>query len=331
MSIDFDATIQYAGPKADFASLTGSPWWGLSIEDVIAAAKQRGWSHHLTERLPTPYGYGPLLAHFTTPNGRSIIWIPSYGGVRGQDDHIHHNSQKTFWLLWQAGVKVLMVGGTSGIADWRHGDDAIRPGDIVLPWSFRTKPEHRGLAGTRYETFWPDYDLLLDDPFCPALAKLLAEKFGDFVEQGKVRRVHTPQDVRVALVVPDSLTFETNFDILMWLSICHNISQLQPDLPPVVTLHGDCVNPILARHLGIHVMYYHMVANYAQGLAKQHDIADSIYELYTKAFPEIALDVEFDMLASVDIPAAIACRCLSSVHTAPEVFRHAMTQPAPTR
>lgn len=329
MPTDFDSTVQYQGPKAAFASITGSPLWGLTVQDVLAAAQARGWTLHSSQRLPTPYGLGPLVNHLTTAAGRDILWIPSYGGVRGEDGARHQHGHKTFWILWQAGVQVLLIGGTSGVADWRHSEEAIRPGDVVLPWSFRTKPGHGGLPGTPYETFWPDHDVLLDDPFCPDLARRLHQRFQDYVERGSIRRVHTPADVRVALVVPDAPTFESDFDILMWLSISKMASDLQPERPPIATLHGDCVNPVLARHLGIHVMYYHMVSNYAQGLGVDHDIAGTLYDLYLHTFPPIALDVEFSLLESAAIPGGGECRCVSDVHEAPHVFRYAMTQSQP--
>ena len=34
----FDPTVAYSGPQADFATLTGSPLWGVSIDEVIQAA-----------------------------------------------------------------------------------------------------------------------------------------------------------------------------------------------------------------------------------------------------------------------------------------------------
>jgi purine nucleoside phosphorylase len=322
----FDSTITYRGPQAEFATLTGSPLWGVSVDDVVAAAIARGWSHHGGARLPTPYGLGPLVHHFSTPAGRSVLWIPSYGMVRGEESTAYAHDHKTFWILWQASVKVLMVGGTSGIADWRQNDTAIQPGDVVLPWSFRTKPAHGGLPGTPYETFWPDHDVLLDDPFCPDLRRALENQFRQQVAAGRLRRLHTPADVRVALVVPDGPTFESDFDILMWLAISRMASDLQPDRPPIATLHGDCVNPVLSRHLGIHVMYYHLVANYAQGLKEGHDIAETLYHLYLDTFPQVALDVEFSLLETVDLPDGAHCRCHTSVHEAPKVFQVAMTQ-----
>lgn len=326
MTHTIDTTIQYRGPKANFATVTGSPLWGMSIDDVIAAAKARGWQHQGGERLATPYGRSPLVHHLITPNGRDVIWIPSYGNVRGEDGDLRQQNDKTFWLLWQAGVKVLVVGGTSGIADWRQGDEAIQPGDLVLPWSFRTKPDHRGLPGTPYETFWPDHDVLLDEPFCPVLRQQLVEQFAPHIDAGRLRRLHTPEDARVALVIPDAPTFESDFDILMWAAITRMASDLQPEKPPIVTLHGDCVNPVLSRHLGIHVMYYHLVANYAQGLQPDHDIAETLYNLYLDTFPTVALDVEFTLLEQIDIPNGDLCHCRKGVHEAPKVFRTAMTQ-----
>ncbi|MCB0113182.1 MAG: hypothetical protein KDD84_03820 [Caldilineaceae bacterium] len=324
-----DPNLAYTGPRAAFASITGSPLWGLTMDEVIDAARARGWTFHGGQRQPTPYGLGPLVNHFATPDGRDVLWIPSYGMVLGEDWDVRGNFDKLFWVLWQAGVKVLIIGGTSGIADWRRDDDAIHPGDIVLPWSFRTKTTQRGLPFTPHETFWPKHDLLLDEPFCRDGSAFLAEQFGRHVNAGTIRRVHTPVDARVALVMPDSLTFETDYDILMWLAINKMSSDLTPDQPPVATLHGDCINPILARSLGIHVLYYHMVSNYAQGLARGHEIADTIYDLYIRAFPQVALDVELTTLSTYPLPADDACRCVSSVHLAPEVFSKAMTQPTP--
>ena len=324
--MSFDPSVTYTGPQADVATLTGSPLWGVSIDDVVAAAVAHGWTHQQGGRVSTPYGLGPLVHHFIAANGRSILWIPSYGMVRGEENGAYAHDHKTFWILWQAGVKVLMIGGTSGVADWRPADARIQPGDVVLPWSFRTKPAHGGLPGTPYETFWPDHDVLLDEPFCPDLRQALHDKFATHVAAGRLRRLHTPKEARVALVIPDGPTFESDFDILMWLAISRMASDLHPHKPPVVTLHGDCVNPVLARHLGIHVMYYHLVANYAQGLQEGHDIAGTLYGLYLDTFPQVALDVEFSLLESVALPDNTHCQCRASVHEAPKVFRAAMTQ-----
>ncbi|MEZ4661287.1 MAG: hypothetical protein R2911_27370 [Caldilineaceae bacterium] len=37
---------QYSTPaRADFATLTGSPIWGYSVDEIIERAKVRGWTH----------------------------------------------------------------------------------------------------------------------------------------------------------------------------------------------------------------------------------------------------------------------------------------------
>ncbi|MCK4417940.1 MAG: hypothetical protein KAV99_07205, partial [Candidatus Latescibacteria bacterium] len=321
MSVSFDSTVKYKGPRADIATLTGSPLWGKTIGQVMNFLMGQGFCHRGAERLPTPYGLGPLVQHFESPSGRSVIRIPSYGGVKGEDWQLRNTAWKVFWLLWKAGVKVLIVGGTSGTADWRDREDSVWPGDFVLPWSFRTSPHHRGLPGTPYETSWPRYDLLLNSPFCPELAGILARKVRAEYCPKPFRRVHTPEEVRIALVVPDGITFETTFDILMWVSIAKRISrELQPELPPVVTLHGDCINPVLARLLGIHMLYYHLPSNWAQGLHPEKGITETLYPLYTEVFPEVVLQLEAWMLENLPIPSGEDCCCISDLRKAPDIF-----------
>jgi len=67
---------------------------------------------------------------------------PTYGQVVDEDPLFHASEWKTFWILWKAGVRVLLVGGTSGSCDWRRtaaDEDAVRPGDLVLPKSYLTR------------------------------------------------------------------------------------------------------------------------------------------------------------------------------------------------
>ncbi len=322
-----DNAVQYSGPQADFATLTGSPFWGFGVDEVIHRFVDAGWSLQQRARLPTPYGLSPLVVHFTNEVGRSVLWIPSYGEVVGEDSLYHLNFEKVFWVLWQAGVKVLLVGGTSGIADPRRGEEAVKPGDVVLPWSFRTRPVHRGLPGTEYESMWSKCHFLLGDPFCPDLQATMATTLQPYVDAGKLRGIRTPTDTRVALVVPDSITFETEYDILQNLAISKIASELQPDRPPVATLHGDCLNPLLARYLGIHLLYYHMVSNYAQGLQPGEETAKDLHHLYTKVFPEIAIAAELKILANAPIPSGDQCKCTTSLTPAPPVFSQTLTQP----
>lgn len=322
-----DSSVKYSGPHVHFASITGSPLWGKSVEHVRAAWTGMGGTVKDELRPQTPYGVGPLVVHFQSQAGRDILWIPSYGTVAGEDFTADYCQEKLFWILWQAGVKVLLVGGTSGITDWREPEQAIQPGDLVLPWSFRTSPTHRGLPSTEYESFWPRLDVTMGQPFCPETAAIILKLARRYVGEGGIRKIHTPRDTRVALVIPDGITFESDFDILMWQAMARQISQSQPDLPPIATLHGDCINPLLARALGIHLSYYHMVANFAQGLGNK-EIVETLYPLYLKNFAAVALPLEWEFLTTVDLPDGTNCSCVAGVHVAPKVFTEAMTQDA---
>lgn len=320
-----DQSVSYKGPKAEFVTITGSPLWAVGVENYEEHAVERGWEHVSTAQYPTPYGLSPLIQHFRTPTGRDVVRIPSYGMVVDRDWRYDQTGLKLFWLLWKIGTKVMLVGGTSGVADWRK-EPGVKPGDLVLPWSFRTSPEFRGIPNSPFETAWPRFDLLLNDPFCTHLSGQLAEIAREYVPQGLLGAVHTPEDVRAALVLPDSITFETDFDVLMWASISSRISEMQPDKPPVITLHGDCINPIGARLLGIHMVYYHMVANVAQGLPADRKMLEQLQFLYLGNFLNVALEMEFRLLETMPLPDGSQCSCVKSLAQAPGLFTESMTQ-----
>ncbi len=323
------ADFPYAGPHADFASVTGSPLWALPVDAVVEAYKKRGWAHDGGRRVPTPYGLGPEVHAFRVPTAkgeRRFLWIPSYGDVLGEETQSLTTLRPVFWILWKAGVEVLLVGGNSGICDWRQAttpDEAVQPGDVVLPWSFRTHQEHRGLPGTPFAAPWPRHNLFLDAPFCPALAGAFAPLLRPYLEKGTIRKVHTPAEVRAALVQVETVTFETDFDILMWRALTKTISDLEPGKPPVVTLHGDCVNPILARFLGIHVLYYHLVCNHAQGLGGE--IHDTLTGLFLHDYPAMTLDLEAAAVERLELPGPDACCCRSRLVPNPAVFADAVS------
>jgi len=319
------ADFPYDGFRAPVASLTGSPLWGLPIDAVIAAHRQRpGWVYEGGSRVPTPYGLGPEVHRFQV-HGRPFLWIPSYGDTLGEETQSETTLRRVFWILWKAGVEALVVGGNSGICDWRPPAEAIQAGDLVLPWSYRTHAEHRGLPGTAFAAPWPRHNLFLDAPFCPDLAAQFLPLAKAYEAKGTIRRVHTPAEVRAALVQVETVTFETDFDILMWRAITKMISEMEPGKPPVVTLHGDCVNPLLARFLGIHVLYYHLVCNAAQGLEGEADIHETISGLFLDGYPAMALDLEGSIVEKLQVPHPENCRCRQSLRANPPVFAEAFS------
>ena len=140
--------VAYTGPKARFASITESPFWALSTPELVAQAQARRWKLRQRLRSPTPYGLGPDTLDFVTPAGREVLFIRDYGKTPGGEYRQRQLYERLYWILWQAGVKSLVVGSHSGSADWRKGPAAIVPGDLVFPWSFESKGWFAGLPGT---------------------------------------------------------------------------------------------------------------------------------------------------------------------------------------
>lgn len=301
----YDGSVQYKGPSGKYATITGSPFWKFSYEQIISTYEEAGYELTYEGRPKTPYGLGPQTFAFTQA-GESILWIPDYGWTLGQDDRIRMHQETLFWVLWKAGVKTMLVGGNSGVADWRSGPDKVETGDVVFPWSYRTQTYYRGLPGTEFEAVWGrelvnDQELpspFMGEPFSSRLANLIFN-IAQPMEGSPFGKVHAQDSLRITLVHPESITFESDFDILYWQTICKTLSENQPDLPPVITIHGDCINPILARMLGIEMAYYHIITNAAQGLSAPGKIEDLDEFIYNEAFNQAALDIEIAFFAEL--------------------------------
>ena len=112
MHTKIDASVQYDGPRAEFASFTGSPLWGYGVDGVIERAEAQGWQVARRERLNTPYGLSPLVVHFVTETGRDVLWIPSYGEVVGEGLALPSEFRKEFLGS--------VAGRRQGDAGWRY-------------------------------------------------------------------------------------------------------------------------------------------------------------------------------------------------------------------
>jgi len=311
-----DSTVVYAGPRAAMATLTGSPVWGLG-DRFAEVALGRGFRRLEVHRPMTPYGLGPVVEAYEGPGGRPVLRIPSYGMVAGEDWVLRAAEWKVFWILWQAGVEILLVGGTSGTCDWREGEEAVRPGDLVLPWSyvsFDAVPS--GLPGTVLESVLAERVALMDEPFCPSLARELIREVGD-LGAARFRRVHG-QEARVVLHRWQyGAGFEPAGNSLFLRQYGRSIEC------PVIT--GDCVSPVLARVCGMHLGYYHVPANWAEGLRPQ-DLTGSLDQLYLETLPEVAAALELRLLARLAVPTD--CRCRQLLRPRPAEYSRALSPPA---
>src|SRR6185436_20550729 len=82
--------------------------------------------------------------------------------------------------------------------DWRDGEDAVQPGDLVLPWSYLSLDAiPSGLPGTELENVLAERVALMDEPFCPALGRELIREVSA-LDIARFRRVHD-QGARVVL------------------------------------------------------------------------------------------------------------------------------------
>lgn len=317
--------MNYEGPHAEFASITGSPLWGLSSEQVVKDRLGRGWKLNFSERVQTPYGLGPQVNHFTTGTGRDVIWIPSYGAIRGESFNDPHKLQHMlFWILWKAGVKVMIVGGTHGTNDWRglSTEDSIRPGDVALPWSYYRNENTAGfLPGTGIGGVLPNL-ARQKDVFCTELSVWLAD---ELEKLNFFRKVHRPKDVRVILRSPLGGTFESEGETLIWRHNMRTISEREGR--PYVVLHGDSISPILCRHLGIHLAYYVLPVNWAEGheaTDPSQDLPQILDELYVRRLPQTMLNFEATALEKIPMPTL--CPCEKLLEHRPPVYETALSQ-----
>ena len=69
-----NSSVDYAGPRAAFATLGGSPTWGLG-DRFHEFAATRGHARLGLSRPPTPYGLGPQVEHYRGPSGREFLRI----------------------------------------------------------------------------------------------------------------------------------------------------------------------------------------------------------------------------------------------------------------
>jgi hypothetical protein len=315
-----DRSVVYDGPRAALATLGGSPTWGLG-DRFHEVAAGHGHARLAVARPRTPYGLGPQVEQYRTPDGREFLRIPTYGQVADEDPVLHASEWKTFWICWQAGVRVLLVGGTSGSCDWRRGagdEAAVRPGDLVLPASYLTRDAMpTGLPGTELEYCLPRQVAIMDEPFCPPLAEAI-RRAARGLPGFRFRRVHGPE----AGVVLNRWLAGNGFESA---AMCRELEAYGRHTGlPVVT--GDCVSPVLARVCGMHLAYYHVVANWGTGLEPE-DPTLTLDRLYMETLPPIAAALELGLLERLAEPAG--CRCRELLRPRPAAYVRALSPPAP--
>jgi purine nucleoside phosphorylase len=316
---DLDPSVEYDGPRAALATLGGSPTWGLG-DRFHEYAAELGHTLLGVHRPMTPYGLGPQVEQYRGPSGQEFLRIPTYGQVVNEDPQLRASEWKTFWILWKAGVKILLVGGTSGSCDWRRGtadERNVRPGDFVLPFSYLPRDTMpTGLPGTELEFCLTRQVAIMDDPFCPPLAEEVAKEAASLPDI-QFRRIHPQADE----VVLNRWLAGNGFESLATSRMLEAFGQ-QTGMP-VIT--GDCVSPVLARVCEMHLVYYHIVSNWGTGLTPD-DPTIVLDEMYTRQIPRAAARLELNLLDRLSEPTD--CRCHSLLRQRPAVYTQALSPTA---
>jgi hypothetical protein len=89
---------------------------------------------------------------------------------------------------------------------------------------------------------------------------------------------------------------------------------------PIIT--GDCVSPVLARVCGMHLAYYHVVANWGTGL-EPDDPTIVLNRLYMETLPAVAATLELSFLDEASEPTA--CRCRELLRARPPEYARALS------
>jgi hypothetical protein len=85
------------------------------------------------------------------------------------------------------------------------------------------------------------------------------------------------------------------------------------------------VCPVLARVCGMHLGYYHVPSNWAEGLRPQN-LTGTLDTMYLQTLPEVAAALELRLLARLDTPTD--CRCRELLQARPPEYRRALSPPA---
>lgn len=186
----------------------------------------------------TPYGQTPPMRYFSieAENGEKRVLTCKMHGWRSGVSRADA-SRQIFWTFREAGVKRVLAEG--GVGSVNH---LLDPRDFVIPHDYidSTVRKDVGLEGR--------YLLVMRDPLCPELRKIL-------IEETKARfsgRIFT----RGVYAVTDGRHFESPAEISMLKGHADIVGQ------------SLCPEVYLAREIGACYAGLYFVVNYGEGVVK---------------------------------------------------------------
>lgn len=245
-------SFPYDGPRnIPLGLIQGSGTWGVKFPQEAEEPDVEVLWEGVIE---TPYPrnaemtlrQSPKLQHLQVED-REVLSVVSHGWQSNQDPVEFMGSQKIFWVFRKAGVKWVIGGGTCGLLN-----NAIWPGDLVIPYDFIDLTTRRvvGLPGTELE--FPMFKLLLRmrQAICPSIAYAI-EKAAERLNFGRVYR-YSNELIHITTEGP-------------WFETPAQVQKLRRD-------GGDTVGQSLAteanlaRVCGMHIAFAHYGVNPAEGL-----------------------------------------------------------------
>jgi 5'-methylthioadenosine phosphorylase len=217
-------------PKANKAFIGGSSTFAINFP---ADLNLSGIKVLHKKTFATPFGESPEITACEM-HGETILTVRMHGwraGVRRADA-----SRQIFWVFGQAGVRNILVEGGVGVI---NSDFALR--DFIIPDDYVD-------FSMRKDVYLSDkYLLIMRDPVCPTLAKLLMKTAKKIVPD---RKVH-----RGVYAVTDGRHFESRAEVRM-----------------IASSGGDvigqslCPEVYLAREIGACYAGVYLIVNRAEGI-----------------------------------------------------------------
>lgn len=217
-------------PKVNLAFIGGSSTFAINFPEDL---KLEGVKVLDRKIFLTPFGESPEFKLFEV-NGEPVLTLRMHGwraGVSRADA-----SRQIFWVLEKAGVKsILAEGGVGAIKRGFNLRDFIIPDDYI------------DLSLRRDVRLSDRYLLVMRDPICPDLSKLLSKTIaGLFAERQAGRGIY---------VVTDGRHFESRAEVRM-------IKSLGGD----VIGQSLCPEVYLAREIGACYAGLYLIVNRAEGI-----------------------------------------------------------------
>ena len=244
-------SVQSSGvPRVDLALIGGSSTFSLRLPEDLKAPGVEVLERRLV--FQTPYGESPIMKLFSV-DGRPVLTTKMHGrrlGVSRAD-----SSRQVFWVLQQAGVgRVIAEGGVGAVNHLLELRDLVVPSDYI-DLSLRRDVE---LGGPHL--------LVMRDPLCPELSRILIDVAGEHCAATGDRRRIYPRGV---YAVTDGRHWESRAEVQM-------VRGMHADLVG----QSICPEVYLCREIGACFTGLYMIVNYAEGILedwKHKDLKDIFF------------------------------------------------------